>query len=370
MDSSFPRGGRKTLWLLAFLGYTVLGLWNLGVVVTGKLAAGESVHIIYNIIDEMSATYCGLALLPLLLGLFSRFPLRRGRLAARLPLYFLSSFLYAGIWMSLMWMARSLLYLAFGLETYRFGRLPYQYLMETLKMTLLFWIIYGLAAYFKASREREEQRVRASRLEGQLAQARLKALQARLHPHFLFNTLNMISSMIYEDTKAADKMIADLSDLLRMTMNSSSFELHPLANELEILRLYVDIMKARYRDKLVVDYRIEEGARRALVPGFILQPLVENSIKHGMTAGRKTEILISASERAGRLELAVEDNGPGLEGGRENAVRDGLGLTSTVERLENLYGVDHEFHLENREEKGLRAVVEVPFRIAAEEKRP
>ncbi len=370
MDASFPRGGRKTLWLLFFLGFTALGLWNLGVVVTGKLAGGETVHIIYNVIDEMSATYCGLALVPLLLALFSRFPLRRGRLAARLPLYFLSSFLYAGIWMFLMWVTRSLLYPVFNLGTYRFGRLPYQYLMETLKMTLLFWIIYGLFAYFKASREREEQRVRASRLEGQLAQARLQALQARLHPHFLFNTLNMISSMIYEDAKAADKMIADLSDLLRITMNSSSFEMHSLANELEILRLYVNIMKARYQDKLVVDYRIEDGTLKAMVPGFILQPLVENSIKHGMTAGKKTEILVSASARGGRLELAVEDNGPGIDGGRDDGVRDGLGLTSTVERLENLYGGDHEFHLENKADKGLLAVVEVPFRIAAAEKGP
>jgi two-component system LytT family sensor kinase len=239
-----------------------------------------------------------------------------------------------------------------------------------LKITFLFWIVWGLVSYIRTSREREEQRLRASRLEGQLAQARLLALQARLHPHFLFNTLNMISSMIHEDTRAADKMIADLSDLLRITMDSSSFDLHPLADEIEMLKLYVDIMKARYRDKLAVECRIEGRAQEALVPGFILQPLVENSIKHGMTAGKKTEILVSASEKRGRLELTVEDNGPGIAGGTEDAIREGLGLTSTVERLENFYGSDHEFHLENGADGGLHVVVKVPFRFATGEKLP
>jgi two-component system LytT family sensor kinase len=184
----------------------------------------------------------------------------------------------------------------------------------------------------------------------------------QLHPHFLFNTLNMISSTMYDDVKAADKMIANLSDLLRITLDSRGAEEHTLEKELEIVHLYIEIMKARFQDKLTVKTDIENATQEALVPGFILQPLVENSIKHCMKKLKTAEISIASRMENGKLKLIIQDNGPGISGEMNQIFKNGVGLSNTVERLEQLYGNNHHFQLQNRGEGGLQVVMELPFK--------
>ncbi len=347
---------------MIFLIYTSFGFWNAGVVITGKLASNEPVDIRHNLLDEMTAAYCGMALLPILLWFFRRFPLGRKKLAAHILLYVGASFVYAAMWIALIYLTRSLLYPLLAMGTYRFGVFQYQYLMENLKMMLAFWAICGVAAYFKAVRGREQEKVRASQLEERLTRTRLQALQAQLHPHFLFNTLNAVSSAMYEDTDAADRMIANLSDLLRITLASDGRTEHTLEDELEIVGLYIEIMQSRFGEKLSIRREIAPETQLALVPSFILQPLVENAINHSGKDSHFVEIIIRTERKGGRLRLRVLDNGPGIPGDPGEALKGGIGLSNTAERLEKLYGADQEFYLANREGGGLMVVVDIPWR--------
>jgi len=353
--------------LLIFLIFTCFGFWNVGVIITGKLASNEPFDIKHNILDEMTAAYCGLGLLPILLWFFRRFPLGRKNAASHIPLYIGASLVYAGIWISLIYLTRSLLYPLLDQGTYRFGRFQYQYVMENLKMMTAFWAIYGVTAYFKAARGREQEKVRASQLEERLTRARLQALQAQLHPHFLFNTLNAVSSAMYEDVDAADRMLANLSDLLRITLTSDGRTEHTLEDELKIMGLYVEIMQARFGDSLSIRQEIAADTLHARVPSFILQPLVENAINHSGKDDHRVEIIIRTERESGRLIIRVLDNGPGIPGDPGDALKGGIGLSNTAERLEKLYGGDQDFYLSNRDEGGLMVAIEIPWRSSSGE---
>jgi sensor histidine kinase YesM len=189
----------------------------------------------------------------------------------------------------------------------------------------------------------------------------------QLNPHFLFNTLNMISSTMYEDIQAADKMIATLSDLLRITLKSSGKGLSTLQKEIEILDLYIDIMNARFKDKLEVKLKIDEDSLDALVPTFLFQPLVENSIKYGMENLTNTTIEISAKKNDDYLLIKIKDNGPGITKDSKSVLNSGVGLSNTVERLEKLYGSNYEFNWENQAEGGLLLTIEIPYKENGEE---
>jgi LytS/YehU family sensor histidine kinase len=182
----------------------------------------------------------------------------------------------------------------------------------------------------------------------------------QLNPHFLFNALNLISSTMYDDVNAADKMMANLSDLLRKTLNVSNRQQHPLRNEMELVNLYVEMMQARFQNQLAVTTSIDHSTLEALVPSFILQPLVENSIKHAMTNAQTAEIEIQSRRENARLLLSVKDNGPGIQ---KETSQNGVGLANTAERLEKLYGADHRFHLVNNQTSGLTVMIDIPFHV-------
>jgi two-component sensor histidine kinase len=206
--------------------------------------------------------------------------------------------------------------------------------------------------------------VQASALQTQLVQAQLEALRMRLDPHFLFNTLHSISELVHEDPAAAEAMIARLSELLRRSIDNGGAQEVPLSEELELLDLYLDIEKARFEDRLAVEKRIEPGTERALVPNLILQPLVENAIRHGiakrMDGGR---ICISAERRNGDLLVSVADNGAGFRGSAPE--REGVGLSSARGRLERLYGGGQRLELVGNGD-GVEARISIPFRSLTE----
>jgi hypothetical protein len=212
--------------------------------------------------------------------------------------------------------------------------------------------------------------VRAARLESQLMQARLDALTGQLQPHFLFNTLHTISAFVLEDPKQANRMITRLSELLRHSFSREHGPLVTLEEELQLLDHYVAIQEARFGDRLKVTFRVDAGTGAATVPTFLLQPLVENAIRHGAAAqegGGLAEVEIAAVRVGNRLRLEVRDNGPGISGGGEgDASRNGgVGIANTRARLTQLYGAGYSFTLANapagKGGGGAVATVEIPY---------
>jgi sensor histidine kinase YesM len=200
-------------------------------------------------------------------------------------------------------------------------------------------------------------------LEGQLSQAQLQALKMQLHPHFLFNTLHSISALLNKDKEAARQMIARLGDFLRLTLENSGAQEVTLQQEIEFLVCYLEIQRIRFQDRLTTSLDVEAEALDAQVPNLILQPIVENAIRHGIsqrsTPGR---IEIQAKHRNGVLRIQVRDNGPGLPVNRshEKLFQKGLGLANTQTRLERLYGGEHRFELTNDPAGGLIVTLEIP----------
>jgi len=208
--------------------------------------------------------------------------------------------------------------------------------------------------YFLRFRARQEE---TAILQAQLAQARLDVLRAQLNPHFLFNTLNAISALVERDPRGTRRMIARLSDLLRYTLEESTEAEVPLRREIDLLEEYVELMQIRFQGKLTVTLAVSDDTRDALVPNLILQPIVENAIKHGV--GRLGGGVIAvASARAGdTLELVVRDSGIGPGGGP-----DGVGLRNTNARLAQLYGPQYGVLLRPGPSGGTEAVVTLPYR--------
>ena len=230
---------------------------------------------------------------------------------------------------------------------------------------MLYWLILLISYSFNYQRRYREGEVRATRLEAQLAQAQLQALKMQLHPHFLFNTLHSISALVHKNADAADKMIARLGDFLRLTLENSGAQEVSLQEELEFLKCYLEIERIRFQDRLTVQMDIEPQTLDARLPNLILQPIVENAIRHGISprtsAGR---IAIEARRLNGFLQVQVTDNGPGLSSDSSSGsiVKAGIGLANTQARLKQLYGDQHRLDLANAASGGLTVILEIPFR--------
>ena len=201
-----------------------------------------------------------------------------------------------------------------------------------------------------------------SSLRTQLAQAQLRALKMQLHPHFLFNTLHSISSLVLEDPPKANSMIARLGDFLRLTVENSEQQLVTLKEETEFLRCYLDIEQVRFGDRLTVVFELEPQTLSAQLPHLILQPVVENAIQHAI-APRATRghIIIQANRLDSVLRVAISDNGPGIPSSANSPAKKCVGLTNVRNRLQQVYGSDFRFELTNGEYEGLTVIMEIPF---------
>ena len=231
---------------------------------------------------------------------------------------------------------------------------------------LIYWVIVAVTFAFNYYHKYRERELRAAELEKQLAQAKLQALQMQLNPHFLFNTLHSISSLMHQDTEAADRMMVRLSDLLRAALESSDTQEVALRDELELLQRYLDIEQIRFGNRLSVQMDIAPETLDTRVPNLILQPLVENAIRHGIEPHTKPgRIELRARRAAGTLTLEVCDNGAGLR--KNGPTGEGVGLSNTRARLRTLYGEAHRFELDDAPGGGLRVRLTLPFRMAETE---
>jgi len=363
MKTDILEWDRRKKWLTILSVYILIALWQTGVYVADNLANGRSARLGTILFEEIIAALCAFSLLPALLAFFKRVPLKRGTIIRKLPLYLLVWLGYGVMLTVLLYSSRTVAFNALDMDSYQYGVFLPRMAMETIKQFFVFWIIYFIWFFFLTLHSSEQERLRALRLQQELTRSRLQTLQMQLNPHFLFNTLNVISSTMYDDVKTADKMIANLSDLLRRTLDGVNWEEHPLRKELELLSLYGDTMKQRFREKLDMRTDIPAETLDALVPGFILQPLAENSIQYTMERKKYVAVEITARRSGDKLIIAVSDNGPGIEEDLDELVKSGIGLSNTIERLETLYGSDQKLEVQNMDEGGLRVTLQIPFHL-------
>ena len=290
-----------------------------------------------------------------------RFPLERGRVLPGIAVH-----LVGAVVMSL---ARTGIWVLLGHQVTWIGERNFrvQFWGTSTQNFSIYALLVGIAhlgLYSRRSREREQA---AERLARGLTEARLQALKMQLQPHFLFNTLNAISALIPDDAKPARRMLARLGDLLRVTLEHEETQEVTLREELAFLEPYLEIEQARLEDRLTVVMKISPETLEARVPHLILQPLVENAIRHGIAAriepGR-VEISATRAPNDGFLHLEVRDDGRGVDRGHEVRARRGVGLTNIRSRLEQLYNGEHRFELENHAEGGVLVRVTLPFRRA------
>ena len=233
--------------------------------------------------------------------------------------------------------------------------------LATLLDLLAYGSLAGLAHAVHFSKRYRERERRALFLESNLTKARLNALQAQLQPHFLFNTLNAIATLLRRDPKAAEVTLTSLSELLRLALSRSNEQEIPLREEMEFLERYLEIQQTRFGDRLRFEQQVDPAALDCLVPTLMLQPLVENAIRHGLEPSPNPGCVRVQAQRTGeKLSLSVEDDGVGL--GAE--VRDGVGLSNLRARLEALYGADQQMHVRARPQGGVAVRIEIPLRPA------
>ena len=226
---------------------------------------------------------------------------------------------------------------------------------------LIFVSLSHAVVYFRRSQQRER---RALELEARLAQARLQALRMQIHPHFLFNTLNAISTLVHSDPHAADEMIGGLSEMLRISLDSAMDQEVPLRHELNFLNLYLQIEQARFGDRLRVEQNISLEVEGALVPTLILQPLVENAIRHGIEPKLAPGVIGISAQRVGEaLRISIRDTGVGVNSSdrAEKSAQKGIGLSNTRARLQSLYPGQHHFDIHNDPASGCVVELEIPF---------
>lgn len=233
-------------------------------------------------------------------------------------------------------------------------------MLQSAMKALIYSLLLGVGYALVYARRLHERELREAQLETELLSAHLNVLKMQLQPHFLFNTLNSISSLMYADVGAADRMVARLADFLRQTLRTIDTQEVTLQEEMNFLTLYLDIERTRLRDRLEICLDVDEGARVALVPHLILQPLVENAIRHAITPRVEGgSVTILAKRHGDRLQLVVRDDGPGL---RSDPNTTGLGLQNTRQRLQHLYPGTHRFLIRNAPTGGVEVEVEIPYR--------
>lgn len=226
-------------------------------------------------------------------------------------------------------------------------------------------LVAHIVCYNRTLRDRE---LHAAQLEGRLAKARLQALKSQLQPHFLFNTMHSISALMLIDPKAADRMMTRLGDLLRMSLESAGTQITTLSREIEFVNCYLEIEKVRFAERLHVTLDISPETLDASVPHLLLQPLVDNAVKHGISRlPDGGEIKIVAKAQAKQLQIEILDNGPGVSD-KPGLPSSGLGLRITRERLESLYGQAQRLDLLRLSEGGTMARVCIPLRTQRPEK--
>jgi signal transduction histidine kinase len=313
--------------------------------------------------EELIGCIAGLGVFPLIYSVAIRFPLLSDKWRRNVAVHLIALCLISIIHTTLIATLRAVFFPLLGLHE-GYGNLLVRYPMEFAHLFIFYWAGVSLIYLFHEVRFAREREIAQARLQATLAESQLENLRLQLEPHFLFNTLNAISAVVYEDARVADEMIGRLSELLRRLLKSEHSQEVPLSREVELLRLYTHIMKARFEERLQLSFSLDESAKDALVPQFLLQPLVENCIRHGIDPGTFQAVIeIRTARVEDHLVITVRDHGTGIACDQPRS-QTGIGLRNTAERLWRLYGKDQRFHFANAADGGAVAEIVIPFRLA------
>jgi two-component system, LytTR family, sensor kinase len=309
---------------------------------------------------QASACYLWALVTPLVLWLARRFRIERNTWVRKVIVHFLLSLALVSAMIAL----HFVLYMIVVGRAHLITPLTtFGYLYPNLdRWLLLYWFIFLMShafCYYSSYRKGE---LSASQLRTQLVQSQLEALKMQVHPHFLFNTLHSISALLSKDTEGARKMITRLGDFLRLTLENAGTMEVTLRQEIEFLNGYLEIERIRFQDRLTTEIHVDPDVLDVRVPNLILQPIVENAMRHAIANCNAGRVEISAVPRNGALRIEVRDNGPGLSVDRKTSARagTGLGLANTQARLVGLYGAAAHFELTNRPSGGLIVTLEIP----------
>jgi two-component system, LytTR family, sensor kinase len=352
------RGRIGTIAPLAAL-FTAIGLLFFSYHYLDDLARGMAGTALPRFIEEMTGAYTAAIVIPIVVWITRWVPVGPRTWPLALAAQLGGLCIYTALHTSLMAISRAILFPLAGLGPYDYGIMWYRYPMEASFDTLIYAMVVGFVYVFERLRQARESEVRAAELQTQLARSQLENLKLQLHPHFLFNTLNAISSVMYEDVGKADTMMAKLSDFLRLVLDSSGVHEVPLERELVVEQMYVDIMKTRLDSRLNLSLDIPPELRDAAVPFMLLQPLLENSIKHGLRADSNTlDIEITAHREDGATVIAICDNGRGV---RADGAAERHGLANVRERLAHMYGDEASFSIAPARDLGTQVTLHIPF---------
>jgi signal transduction histidine kinase len=342
-------------WIL----YAVLGLlFGLYMGVNSLIGARDRADIApwEPLVWELSSVIMIFALIPFIVRFERRFRLDvrpRWRIAAA---YTGAALVFSAVHIAGMLALRKLAY-AFAGQQYAFENVPVQVVYELQKDFITYAVILVVIFATREFRIRRTADLRAAELAAELGQARLKHLTAQIEPHFLFNALNAISNRMHEDVEAADRMISDLGGLMRAAYDSDDQVLVPLRSELEWLRGYASMMTERFRGQLTITVEVEPGLEAVEVPRLLLQPLVENALRHGLPDGRG-KVVVGVTRQKDRLCYTISDDGVGI---KDTAIKPGTGLSNVERRLELLYLGAHTFSLTAREPSGTVVALSFPI---------
>ena len=350
---------RPALWIASFAGTSLVSFLLFWYKYLDDIVRRHPHTFTARAIEELTGAFYCVPLVVAIMVVGWNFPLDRSHWRRSLPAHVLAVVVFSVVHTSINWSVRLVLFPLAGVGAYDYGLMPLRYLMEFPNDVMFYLIIQVAVAgfrYYRGMRDRELT----------LAQAELRNLRLQLQPHFLFNALNTISATMYDEPAAADAMIAELSELLRLSLKTVHTQEVPLHAELEALSHYTALMRARFGDKLAVAVDVDPAAADALVPSLILQPLVENAVRHGnVSLLGQGRINVRARRDGDRLVLDVLDDGPG---GTWEQKGTGVGLRSTAERLRLLYGDAHRFSAGKSPVDGgfgFAVAIAIPFRPCA-----
>ena len=348
--------------LLVTAFWLVLGVW-LGFERTAYARAMQSHVDVATIFWNALAEHVILAIIaPVALVAARVFPFERGKIGRRFAVHALLCCVYTALHVLLGKWLHVAIIPSVATHSFSFG-----FMVEIYNDVWMYALmVAGSSAWLMSRRYRDEE-LRASQMQTRWKDAELRALRTQMQPHFLFNTLHSISSLVHHDVLAADDMIADLSLMLRRSLDQSADSLVSLDDELEIVSAYLRIQQRRFGDRLTWDCKVPAEIRQAAIPSLLLQTLVENSVRHGLSNQALPGCIeIRAALRGNDISIEVADNGVGFP----TPLVEGLGISNSRERLQHLFGEEAELTIADREPRGTSVTMKFPLRIMQKRKEP
>jgi hypothetical protein len=353
----------RLFWLIVVFVFGAIALLIAGYRSFGALGGGHPEEILLIFAEELTGSFATCVLAPGMIALFRRVKMPVSRLARGLAIHLAVLLAYSVAHTSLLELIHRFVFPLVGLPSGSYlPQLREHAAQEFCHDAIAYGLCVVIVTMWNFAGKLRERELKAVQLERALVDAQLLSLRAQLQPHFLFNALNTIASAIYDDPKAAERMIAQLAKLLRATLHKSSDHEVPLRQELETLRNYTALLEARFGQRLQVRMDIQPDAESARVPALVLQPLVENVLRHGVeVSNHPVHVDVRARVRAGELAIDIEDDGPGSNG-RKDVLTKGIGLSSSAERLRLLYGEHARLDACDRADGGFRVNLRLPLR--------